>query len=68
MEPYQYTGANITVFRIVDPTTQKMDAFFQYQEEQADDDDGKIGDSEDIQENVCATEDEGKMGTLNQSD
>lgn len=64
MEPYQYTGANITVFRIVDPTTQKMDEFLQYQEEQADDEGGKIGDNEDIQENVCATEDEGETSTV----
>lgn len=62
MEPYQYSGANITVFRIVDSSSEKMEAFFQFQEEQAEDDNG--GDNKGIEENVCVLEGEGKAHAL----
>lgn len=60
LEPYQYTGANITVFRIVDPSSEKMEAFLQYQEQQAEDEDVKPEDNQEIEENVCAPENEGE--------
>lgn len=65
MEPYQYTGANITVFRIVDPSSEKMEAFLQYQEQQAEEDDSPTGDNQEFEESVCATESEGEATTWN---
>lgn len=49
----------MTVFRIVDSSSEKMEAFFQFQEEQAEDGDG--GDNQEIEENVCVPDGEGKM-------
>lgn len=61
MEPYQYTGANITVFRVIDPISEKMIAFIQYQDQQAEEGDVRYGDStQQLDQNVCATEDEGE--------
>lgn len=61
LEPYQYSGANITVFRIVDPSSEKMEAFLQYQEQQAEDEEVVPEDNQEIEENVCAPESEGGM-------
>lgn len=53
------------MFRIVDPSSEKMEAFLQYQEQQADEDEGQTGDNQEIEESVCATESEGEASAWN---
>lgn len=73
MEPYQYSGANVTVFRIVDPSTEKMDAFLQFQEQidlniddddEDENDDERTGAEKGIEQTVCAVDSDGKIALL----